>query len=45
MALPIVSWVVPSLLFEDLTLKKPSGENLRPPIAAHPYFDRKGSSR
>ena len=38
----VVSWVVPSLLFEDLTLKKPSGENLRPPISAHPYFDRKG---
>ena len=45
MALPLVSWVVPSLLFEDLTLKKPSGETLRPPIAVHPYFDRKGSSR
>jgi len=35
-----VSWVVPSLLFEDLTLKKPSGEIPRPPVAEHPYFDR-----
>ncbi len=35
-----VSWVVPSLLFEDLTLKKPSGEIPLPPVAEHPYFDR-----
>jgi predicted Zn-dependent protease len=35
-----VSWVVPSLLFEDLTLKKPGGEIPRPPIAEHPYFER-----
>ena len=40
MALPVVSWIVPSLLFEDLTLKKPTGEAMRPPIASHPYFDR-----
>ncbi len=37
-----VSWVVPSLLFEDLTLKKPSGAIPRPPLAKHPYFDRPG---
>jgi predicted Zn-dependent protease len=36
----VVSWVVPSLLFEDLTLKKPSGEVPRPPVAEHPFFDR-----
>ena len=35
-----VSWVVPSLLFEDLTLKKPSGAIPLPPVAEHPYFDR-----
>jgi hypothetical protein len=35
----LVSWVVPSLLFEDLTLKKPGGEIPNPPVADHPYFD------
>jgi predicted Zn-dependent protease len=37
---PLVSWVVPSLLFEDLTLKKPAGEVPNPPVADHPFFDR-----
>ena len=37
---PLASWVVPSLLFEDITLKKPSGEVPKPPVAPHPYFDR-----
>lgn len=36
----LVSWVVPSLLLEDLTVKKPSGEVLKPPIARHPYFEQ-----
>ncbi len=36
----IVSFVVPSLLFEDITLKKPSGEMPKPPVAKHPFFDR-----
>ena len=36
----ICSFAVPSLLFEDLTLKKPSGEIGKPPIAKHPFFDR-----
>jgi predicted Zn-dependent protease len=40
-----VSWVVPSLLFEDLTLKKPSGDAPRPPVAPHPYFDEPQSLR
>jgi hypothetical protein len=35
----LVSWVVPSLLFEDLTLKKPGGEVPNPPVADHPFFD------
>ncbi len=34
----LVSWAVPSLLFEDLTVKKPSGEVPKPPVAGHPYF-------
>ena len=36
----ICSFAVPSLLFEDVTLKKPTGEIGRPPIAKHPFFDR-----
>ena len=36
----ILSFVVPSFLFEDLTLKKPTGEIPKPPIAKHPYFDK-----
>ncbi|HEV8384044.1 MAG TPA: metallopeptidase TldD-related protein [Candidatus Acidoferrales bacterium] len=35
-----VSLVVPSLLFEDLSLKKPSGEFSKPPIAKHPFFEK-----
>ncbi|MBI5769180.1 MAG: hypothetical protein HZA93_15410 [Verrucomicrobia bacterium] len=34
------SFAVPSLLFEDLTLKKPAGEISRPPIAKHPLANR-----
>jgi hypothetical protein len=37
-ATPLVSVVTPSLLFEDLTLKRPSGEIPTPPVAAHPAF-------
>ena len=36
----VVSFVVPSLLFEDVTLQKPRGEVPHPPVAKHPYFDR-----
>lgn len=36
----ICSFAVPSLLFEDLTLKKPAAEIGKPPIAKHPFFDR-----
>ncbi len=37
---PVASLVVPSLLFEDLTLKRPSGNVPRPPVAPHPSLDR-----
>jgi hypothetical protein len=37
---PLATIVTPSLLFEDLSLKKPSGEIPTPPIAAHPFFDK-----
>jgi predicted Zn-dependent protease len=40
---PIVSWVVPSMLFEDLPMKTPTGEFPNPPAAKHPYFDKKGT--
>ena len=36
----IISLVVPSLLFEDVSLKKPSGVIPRPPVASRPFFDR-----
>ena len=38
---PLVSLVAPSLLFEELTLKKPSGEIPKPPVLKHPYFAAK----
>jgi predicted Zn-dependent protease len=38
--MPVVSLVVPALLFEEVTLKKPSGEIPKPQLAKHPYFDR-----
>lgn len=34
---PLVSLVVPSLLFEELSLKKPSGEIPQPPAVPHPF--------
>ena len=37
--LAILSSMVPSFLFEDLTLKKPTGEIPKPPVVKHPYFD------
>jgi len=36
-----VTLVVPSFLFEDVTLRKMRGETPKPPVAAHPYFDGK----
>jgi hypothetical protein len=32
-------FAVPSLLFEDLTLRKARGETPNPPVAKHPFFD------
>ncbi len=37
---PVLSFIVPSLLFEDLTLKRPTGEVPNLPIAKHPFFDK-----
>ncbi len=36
----IGSIVVPDLLFEEVTLRKPLRDMPRPPVMAHPYFDR-----
>lgn len=36
----VVSFVTPSLLFEEVSLKKPSGDIPLPPVARHPFFDR-----
>ena len=40
LGLPLVTWVVPSMLFEDLPMKTPTGEFPNPPAAKHPYFDK-----
>ncbi len=37
---PLVSFAVPSLLFEDITLKPATGELPRLPLSKHPYFDK-----
>jgi predicted Zn-dependent protease len=42
---PIVSWVVPAMLFEDLPMKTPTGEFPNPPAAKHPYFDKQKSAQ
>ena len=39
-ATPLVSIVTPDLLFEELTLSKPEGEIVRPPVAGHPFFSK-----
>jgi hypothetical protein len=36
----MISLAVPSLLFDDLTLKQPSGAIPKPPVAKHPFFDK-----
>ena len=38
----IGSIVVPDLLFEEVTLRKPFGTSPRPPVLAHPFFDTGG---
>jgi hypothetical protein len=35
-----VSANVPSMLFEDVTLAKPTGDVPIPPFSTHPYFDK-----
>lgn len=35
----LVSWVVPDMLFEDLTLTRPRGEVRLPPVLKHPFFE------
>jgi hypothetical protein len=37
---PLVSFVAPSFLFEDLTLKPSSGEQPKLPLSKHPSFDK-----
>lgn len=40
-ATTVVSYVVPSsLLFEDITVQKPSGEIPKPPASGHPFFGK-----
>ena len=36
-----VTLAVPSLLFEDVTVRKARGETPKPPVASHPFFDSK----
>jgi len=36
----VVSANVPSMLFDDLTLQKPSGDVPVLPFSTHPYFDK-----
>jgi predicted Zn-dependent protease len=36
-----VTLVVPSLLFEDVTVRRARGETPKPPVAPHPFFDSK----
>jgi hypothetical protein len=36
----LVSFAVPSLLFEDLTVRKPTGEIPELPFAKNPFFDK-----
>jgi predicted Zn-dependent protease len=37
----LVAFAVPSLLFEDVTVRKARGETPKPPVAAHPFFETK----
>lgn len=36
---PVVSTNAPSMLFEDMTLERPSGDVPIPPFSPHPFFD------
>jgi hypothetical protein len=37
---PLVSYVVPSMLFADLTIEKPSGESPKPTLIANPLTEK-----
>ena len=37
---PLVSFVAPSLLFEDLTIKPATGSVPRLPLSKHPFFEK-----
>jgi hypothetical protein len=37
---PLVSFIAPSLLFEELTLKPATGELPRLPLSKHPFFEK-----
>ena len=39
----LASLAVPSLLFDDVTLKAPTGATPKPPVAKHPYFDKESA--
>jgi hypothetical protein len=36
----MVSVVVPSMIFDDITIKPPANEASRPIISPHPYFSK-----
>ena len=36
----LASLAVPSLQFDDVTLKAPTGATAKPPVAKHPFFDK-----
>jgi predicted Zn-dependent protease len=38
---PLISYVVPWLLFEDVTIEKPSGEIPKPPLASNPLAEKR----
>jgi hypothetical protein len=37
---PLVSFIAPALLFEELTVKPPTGQLPRLPLSKHPFFDK-----
>ncbi len=37
---PLVSFIAPSLLFEELSVRPPTGELPRLPLSKHPFFDK-----
>lgn len=37
---PLVSVAVPSLLFDDVTIRKPGGQIPQLPVSKHPYFEK-----